>query len=98
MLRARSSRSASPIGETRERAGGSIPWRARVTGNLAGALFLRAYARAARVEEAATARGASGSLSLGSLIQPDARLFIKVALAIGAFVAITAAGALLPRI
>jgi len=96
MLRARSARSASPVGETRERIGGTISWRAKVTGNLAGALFLRAYARAGRVEEAATARGAAGSLSLGSLIQPDARLFIKVALAIGAFVAITAAGALLP--
>ncbi len=98
MLRARSARSASPVGETRERIGGTIPWRAKVTGNLAGALFLRAYARAGRVEEAATARGASGSLSLGSLIQPDARLLLKVLLAIGAFAAITAAGALLPRI
>jgi hypothetical protein len=58
---------------------------------------LRAYARAGRVEEAATARGASGSLSLGSLIQPDARLLLKVLLALLAFTAITAAGALLPR-
>jgi cobalt/nickel transport system permease protein len=97
MLRARSSRSASPIGETRERAGGSIPWRARITGNLAGALFLRAYARAARVEEAATARGARGSLSFGGLQQTDPRIVQKAALALVAFALISAAGALLPR-
>ena len=97
MLRARTSRSASPIGETRERAGGSIPWRARVTGNLAGALFLRAYARAARIEEAATARGARGSLSLGGLQQVDPRHLPKTALAVIAFAAIGVAGALLPR-
>ncbi len=97
MLRARSSRSASPIGETRERAGGSIPWRARVTGNLAGALFLRAYARAARVEEAATARGARGSLSFGGLQQTDPRIVQKAALALAAFALISASGALLPR-
>jgi cobalt/nickel transport system permease protein len=97
MLRARSSRSASPIGETHERAGGSIPWRARVTGNLAGALFLRAYARAARVEEAATARGARGSLLFGGLQQTDPRIVQKAALALAAFALISAAGALLPR-
>jgi cobalt/nickel transport system permease protein len=98
MLRARSARSASPTGETRERIGGSVAWRARVTGNLAGALFLRAYARAARVEEAAAARGATGSLSLGSLNRSDPRLLLKVALALVAFVAITLLGALLPKI
>jgi energy-coupling factor transporter transmembrane protein EcfT len=97
MLRARSSRSASPLGESRERAGGSIPWRARVTGNLAGALFLRAYARAARVEEAATARGARGSLSFGGLQQTDPRILPKTILALVAFAAIGVAGALLPR-
>lgn len=98
MIRARSARSASPIGTGGERAGGSISWRARVTGNLAGSLFLRAYARAARIEEAATARGATGSLSLGNLRVADPRFAMKSLLAVAAFAAITVAGAVLPRL
>lgn len=97
MVRARAARSASPVGERGARVGGSISWRAKVTGNLAGALFLRAYARAGRVEEAAIARGARGSLSLGAQIAPDARIAVKVALALVAFATIAAGGALLPR-
>jgi cobalt/nickel transport system permease protein len=97
MLRARSARSASPLGTTRERIGGTIPWRARVTGNLAGALFLRAYARAARVEEAANARGATGSLSLGALRERDPHVAAKSGLAVALFALITVAGAVLPR-
>lgn len=97
MLRARAARSASPVGQTGERIGGTIPWRAKVTGNLAGALFLRAYARAARVEEAATARGARGSLSFSGLRQRDPHLVAKTLLAIAALLAISAAGAVLPR-
>ena len=98
MLRARSARSASPFGTTRERLGGTIPWRARVTGNLAGALFLRAYARAERVEEAANARGATGSLSLGTLRAHDPHVVAKCALAGALFAMIAAVGAALPRI
>ncbi len=97
MLRARASRSASPVGVGGERIGGSISWRAKVTGNLAGALFLRAYARAGRVEEAATARGASGSLSLGALRNPDPRFALKSLLALAALVVTMAIGAAAPR-
>jgi cobalt/nickel transport system permease protein len=43
LLRARDSRSARLTGY---RSGGSIPWRARVAGNMAGQLFLRSYERA----------------------------------------------------
>lgn len=98
MLRARSARSASPVGTGRERAGGSIAWRARVTGNLAGSLFLRAYARAARVEEAAVARGATGSLSIGARRAADPRFALKSLLALVAAAGITLAGATLPRL
>mgnify|MGYP003351283516 FL=1 len=98
MIRARSARSASPLGTTRARVGGTIAWRARVTGNLGGALFLRAYARAARVEEAASARGAQGSLSLGALRARDPRVAAKSGLAVALFALITLTGAVLPRI
>ena len=51
---ARSARSATGPG------GGSIPWRARVTGNMVGQLFLRSYERSDRIYNAMLARGYSG--------------------------------------
>ena len=97
MLRARASRSASPAGDGRVRVGGSLLWRARVTGNLAGALFLRAYARATRIEEAAAARGGTGSLSSASDGPTDPRLAVGMAAAAFMAATIVAIGALLPR-
>jgi len=97
MLRARASRSASPLGDGRIRAGGSLRWRARVTGNLAGALFLRAYARAARIEEAAAARGGTGSLSIGTEVPADPRLVAGLAASIIMVVTIVVVGSLLPQ-
>lgn len=44
------------------RAGGSLAWRARVAGNMAGQLFLRSYARSDRVYHAMLARGYQGHL------------------------------------
>lgn len=58
MLRARTSRSARPVGTTR--AGGSILWRAGVAGNMVGHLFLRSYERSERVYSAMLARGYTG--------------------------------------
>ncbi len=55
MLRARSSRSASA--PTGLRSGGSLSWRARVTGGMAGSLFLRALERSDRVYAAMLSRG-----------------------------------------
>ncbi|HXV99701.1 MAG TPA: cobalt ECF transporter T component CbiQ, partial [Anaerolineae bacterium] len=57
LLRARESRSARLPGRP---GGGSIPWRARVTGNMAGQLFLRSYERSDRVYNAMLARGYDG--------------------------------------
>jgi cobalt/nickel transport system permease protein len=57
LLRAREARSAKS--ETR-RSGGSIAWRARVSGNMAGQLFLRSYERSDRVYNAMLARGYGG--------------------------------------
>ena len=56
MSRARASRSADPGG----RGGGSILWRARVTGSMAGSLFLRSYERSERIYAAMQARGFEG--------------------------------------
>ena len=75
LLRARESRSALPAREygsssfrlhpspfIRTRRGGSLAWRARVAGNMAGQLFLRSYERSDRVYNAMLARGYQGQL------------------------------------
>lgn len=59
LLRAREARSAGAAGK---RGGGSVMWRARVVGNMAGQLFLRSYERSDRVYNAMLARGYKGEL------------------------------------
>ena len=54
MLRARSARSAGS-------SGGGITWRARVTGQMVGTLFLRSYERSERIYAAMQARGFTGT-------------------------------------
>ncbi|HEX2766135.1 MAG TPA: cobalt ECF transporter T component CbiQ [Candidatus Limnocylindria bacterium] len=58
MLRARAARSARAPGG---RGGGSIGWRARVTGQMVGSLFLRSYERSERIYAAMQARGFEGT-------------------------------------
>jgi cobalt/nickel transport system permease protein len=58
MARARAARSASVDG----RGGGSLAWRARVTGSMVGSLFLRSYERAERIYAAMRARGFEGEV------------------------------------
>jgi cobalt/nickel transport system permease protein len=60
MQRARQARSAAPAGESG--AGGSLPWRAQVTGWMVGQLFLRSYERSERVYQAMAARGYQGEI------------------------------------
>jgi cobalt/nickel transport system permease protein len=61
LLRARSSRSALlPIHQPPRRPGGSIPWRAKQAGGMAGSLFLRSLERSERVHSAMLARGYNG--------------------------------------
>lgn len=65
LLRARQSRSAAVAhrpGEGNLKSGRSVVWRARVTGNMAGQLFLRSYERSDRIYNAMQARGYSGQL------------------------------------
>ena len=51
-MRARDARSVG--------SGGSLLWRAQVTGNMVGQLFLRSYDRSERVYQAMLARGFDG--------------------------------------
>lgn len=59
LLRARDARSAGLPGVKR---GGSILWRAKTTGNMAGQLFLRSYERSDRIYNAMISRGYTGHL------------------------------------
>lgn len=59
MLRARASRSAAAPGR---RSGGSVVWRATVTGHMAGQLLVRSLDRSDRVYNAMLARGYAGEL------------------------------------
>lgn len=59
MLRARASRAAALPGR---RAGGTLPWRARVAGNMGGQLLVRSMERGDRVYQAMVARGYQGHL------------------------------------
>jgi cobalt/nickel transport system permease protein len=57
LLRAREARSALRQGQS---GGGSITWRARTAGNMAGQLFLRSFDRSERIFSAMQSRGFSG--------------------------------------
>jgi cobalt/nickel transport system permease protein len=58
LMKARAARSARLPG----RKGGGLLWRARVTGNMIGQLFVRSYERSDRVFNAMLARGYNGEL------------------------------------
>jgi cobalt/nickel transport system permease protein len=58
LMRARAARSGALDG----RGGGSIFWRARVTGGMAGSLFLRSVERSERIYDAMVARGYDGEV------------------------------------
>jgi cobalt/nickel transport system permease protein len=67
MNRAKASRSAVVVG----RAGGSLRWRAGVTGAMVGSLFLRSYERSERVYAAMLARGFQGQLLHEEVARPS---------------------------
>ena len=60
LLRAREARSAAALGHVK--GGGTLAWRARVAGSMAGQLFLRSYERSERIYNAMVARGYTGTL------------------------------------
>ena len=59
LLRARDARSAGLPGRKR---GGTLRWRASITGSMAGQLFLRSYERSDRIYNAMISRGYAGHL------------------------------------
>jgi cobalt/nickel transport system permease protein len=63
LIRARAARSGvSAQGEAKP--GGSVLWRARVTGGMAGSLFLRAFERSDRIYMAMASRGYDGEVRM----------------------------------
>jgi cobalt/nickel transport system permease protein len=78
MIRAREARS----GSWNERSGGTLGWRAGVTGNMAGSLFLRGYERSERIYNAMLARGYDGTIRSFPLrpVPSRERVFLLVAL------------------
>jgi cobalt/nickel transport system permease protein len=61
MMRARAARSGES-GQTGARKGGSLLWRGRVTGGMAGSLFLRGIERSDRIYAAMLSRGYDGEV------------------------------------
>ena len=59
LLRARQARSAVVPGRS---SGGTVAWRARIVGHMAGQLFLRSYERSDRIYNAMLSRGYKGEL------------------------------------
>jgi cobalt/nickel transport system permease protein len=60
LLRAREARSTAPTSSGR--VGGSLTWRAHVTGGMAGSLFIRSYERSERIYAAMLTRGYDGEV------------------------------------
>lgn len=91
MLRARSARSAGS-------SGGGIAWRARVTGQMVGTLFLRSYERSERIYAAMQARGFTGTFRHLATRPIGPSAWVSFAAVIVALVAFELAGHLvLPR-
>jgi len=61
LMRARQARSGQPAASA-ARVGGSVAWRARVTGGMAGNLVLRSFERADRIYAAMASRGYDGEV------------------------------------
>ncbi len=87
MIVARRARSAATEGA---RAGGSIRWRARVTGHMAGSLFVRTFDRSERVYMAMLARGYDGAMfAPGQLSMGRVEMVMAVAVVAALLVAAT---------
>jgi len=80
LIRARTARSGRLEGK-RGKHGGSLMWRARVTGGMAGNLFLRALERSDRIYMAMLSRGYDGEVR--SLPLPELRLAHWLVLSFG---------------
>lgn len=79
MNRARAARAASAGGR-----GGSLRWRARTTGSMVGALFIRSYERSERVYAAMLARGFDGTLRGAELARPRSGALVAFVIGLAA--------------
>ena len=84
LMRARRARSAA----SGPRSGGSIAWRARVTGGMAGSLFIRTLDRGERIYLAMLARGYDGRVRLATTEPVSKALLTGTVFALAAFGAI----------
>lgn len=88
MIRAREARS----GSWQERSGGTLGWRASVTGAMAGSLFLRGYERSERIYNAMLARGYDGTIRSFPLPPLSFRERVLVFLSLVVFLALLLLG------
>jgi len=90
MNRARAARSAWPADTGQGgRGGGSLRFRARVTGAMVGSLFIRSYERSERVYAAMQARGFDRSVRGAVLTRPAMHDLAAFSVLLGAIVAFT---------
>jgi cobalt/nickel transport system permease protein len=86
LLRARSARSGQSD-LPGARTGGSLSWRARVTGGMAGSLFLRAFERSDRIYMAMVSRGYDGEVRALPLPQVQPTQWVVLVAGLGLLVA-----------
>ena len=87
MIRARSARSAA----ISRKSGGSLVWRAKSAGGMAGSLFIRTLDRSERIYMAMVARGYDGTLRQGSVVPIERRAMATLAAALFVFAAVAVA-------
>jgi len=85
LLRARSARSGAIEGM---KSGGSIAWRAKVTGGMAGSLFIRSIDRGDRIYAAMAARGYDGEIRSFPLSPITSASWITLAGGLGLLIAL----------
>jgi cobalt/nickel transport system permease protein len=91
LIRAREARSGHPA-QSGARVGGSIAWRARVTGGMAGNLFLRSFERADRIYAAMIARGYDGEVRALPLLPITRGQWMVLVLGLGMLVLLVIGG------
>jgi cobalt/nickel transport system permease protein len=91
LMRARAARSGHPA-QPGMWSGGSVAWRARVTGGMAGSLFLRSFERADRIYAAMLSRGYDGEVRVLPLAPITSGQRIVLALGLGTLVLLMIGG------
>jgi len=81
LTRARLSRSSTSP-DSRSRTGGTLAWRARVTGSMAGNLFIRSLERSERVYQAMLSRGYDGEIRALGVSAPSRKEILLLVVAI----------------